>query len=139
MIKIKKIKVLCFCSLCVVVGIGLLFLRGWVGIGVIAGAMLVQAGCLAEMLVKSEKSKVCPECKSMIQRNARICYYCGYLYKNVGDTDLTELIEEEQEKLSSKEIDYNFEQVEEITVDEVVAFDGEIEEYLKKKGEIYKN
>lgn len=48
---------------------------------------------------------------------------------------LTEFIEKEKEKeRSSEQIDCDFEKIETLAVEEMLSFDGDIENFLKRRG-----
>ena len=63
-----------------------------------------------------------------IKKKVRICPECGYLFQQgLSEEQLTEYIEQEQEKeMSSEQIDRAFEKTDNIAADEIDSFDGDI-------------
>lgn len=133
--KNKQISVLYSTGIVQILGIGALFYNWRIGMVVFAVCAGFQI-CYATRLAFGEgKVKVCPECKASIPQHSRICPECGHLYqKGASEEELTGLIEKEkEEQMKSEEIDCDFEKIEEVAVDEITAFDGDIEAFLKKR------
>lgn len=118
-----------------ILGLGALFYNWWLGVAVFVVCACFQIGYATSLAFQSEKVKVCPECKASIPKHDRICPECGHLYqKGASDEELTSIIEKEkEEQMSSEEIDCDFEKIEEVAVDEITAYDGDIEAFLKRR------
>lgn len=131
----KKFSILYGIGSIQIVGVILLFYDFMFGIILITICILVQIGLLAGLFCQKNKVKICPECKAAIPKHSRICSECGHLYqKGASEEELTEIIEKEKEKqLTSEEIDCDFEKIEEVAVEEISAFDGDIEAFLSRK------
>ena len=107
-----------------------------------AGTMLIAAGTGALLiqatmaLLQAGKQKECPNCGAWIPKKDRICGECGFrYYEGVPEEKLTEYISREQEtERSSEQIDCDFEQIETLAVEEMLACDGDIETFLKNRG-----
>lgn len=139
--KIKKSTFYIFCII-EIIGIILLFFAWKIGIAIIFAGTILQVACVSKVHHQKEnETKSCPKCKSMIPLKARICPECGYSYSSgIREEELMEIIEHEQEEednMTSEEIDCNFEKIEEIAVDEITSFDGDIEEFLEEKERKY--
>ena len=114
---------------------------GFMIAGQMAGSVLNIVGTIAlvvyatGILIEERKVKVCPKCKADIPKKDRICPECGHRYKEgISEDKLTEYIEQEKEKeQTSEKIDHDFEQIESVTVDEMTAYDGDIEDFLKNR------
>ena len=117
------------------IGIVFLGIELWIGMGIIFVCTGIQFIYATISILKTSKAKICPECKTAIPQFIRICPECGHLYQQgVSEEKLTEIIEKEkEEKMRSEEIDCDFEKIEEIAVEEIAAYDGDIEEFLKKR------
>lgn len=104
------------------------------GILIIGGTILL-IGYATGLLVKEEKEMVCPECQTLIPKKSRICPECGYRYREgIPENKLTEYIEQEKEAaMTSEKIDHDFEKIESIVVDEMAAYDGDIEDFLENR------
>lgn len=105
------------------------------GLAVVASGTAVLFGCATGILAQGSKMMICPECKTRIPKKSRICPECGYRYREgIAENKLTEYISQEKEKeMTSEEIDCDFEKIESITVDEMMAYDGDIGEFLKNR------
>lgn len=114
---------------------------GIMAAGMEAGSVLAAVGTGAlviyatGLLAKESGRKECPECGSSILKKNRICPECGYRYKEgIPEEKLTEVISREKEKeRTSEQIDHDFEQIETIALEELAAYDGDIEEFLRKR------
>lgn len=105
------------------------------GIAIVASGTVILFGCATGVLVKDRKYMTCPECKTSIPKKSRICPECGHRYREgIPENKLTEFINQEKEReMTSEEIDCDFEKIESIAIDEMTAYDGDIEEFLKKR------
>lgn len=105
------------------------------GIAVAAAGTAFLVADAVGIMVKAGGKKVCPRCKADIPKQSRICPECGHRYRSGVSADkLTEYIEQEKEKeMTSEKIDYDFEKIESIAVDELASYDGDIEEFLKNR------
>ena len=128
-----------FCVFCLteITGLVVLFMNWKIGISIVIVGVILQMFCVSKMSSHKSELKNCPKCKSSIPIKVRICPECGYSYRNgIREEDLLELIEQEKdevENMTSEEIDCNFEKIEEIAVDEITSFDGDIEAFLEEK------
>ena len=98
------------------IGIGMLFFIWQLGIAVIAAGIVVLAVHVMVENKGKEESKNCPKCGSAIPLKARICPECGYSYAGgAKEEELLDILEREQEEedsLTSEEIDCDFERIE---------------------------
>ena len=125
-------------------GISTVQLIGIIGLSVntMAGTAVVAVGTVGILvyatanLFQRLKEKVCPECGTRIPKCDRICAVCGYRYREgIPEEKLTEFIEKEKEKeMSSEQIDCDFEKIETLAVEEMLSFDGDNENFLKRRG-----
>ena len=132
----KAGKLYCF-SIFQMVGLGMQ-LWNWK-----AGGIVILGGCMGQIIyisreiLNKRKLKTCPKCNASMQRQLRLCPECGYQYKKgPNEEELMDYIEQEREEadtMTSAEIDYNFEKVEEYVIDEVASFDGDIQEFLDRR------
>lgn len=118
-------------------GLGLQFWRWEVGGAVIMGSCLGQIICISSDVLEKRKFKTCPKCKASVPRRIRICPECGHQYKKgLEESELMDYIEQEraeEDSMTSEEIDYNFEKMEQFVIDEVASFDGDIQEFLDRR------
>lgn len=132
-----KIKRSVFCSFCIIEILGIIILLwAWrIGISVILIGIMYMAIYASKKNQRKTETKNCPKCQSAIPLKARICPECGYSYAGgIREDELLEILEQEQEeKMTSDDIDCNFEKIEEIVVDEVASYDGDIEEFLQER------
>ncbi|MDO5540354.1 MAG: zinc ribbon domain-containing protein [Eubacteriales bacterium] len=124
-----------------VVGIVSVALGIHTGIVLIAAGTALLAADAAGSLIQSGMDKVCPKCKASIPKKSRICPECGHRYQDgIAEDELTEYIEREKEKdMTSEKIDHDFEKMESVAIDELMTYDGDIEDFLRnrcKEGEI---
>lgn len=104
-----------------------------IGTIVAASGTAVLLGYATGLLTKREKKQVCKNCRAIIPKNSRICPECGYCYKeDIAEEKLTEYIEKQKE-MTSEQIDHDFERIESVTVDEMLAYDGDIEDFLQNR------
>lgn len=133
--KNKRIQILC--------GIGIIQILGWVlmadnwryGVFFAAGGTMLFVGYAVSLLFMGAGKKRCPECHTITAKKNRICPECGFCFaKGIPPEELTKYIEQEQEKaMTSEQIDCDFEKIETIALEEVAAYDGDIEEFLQKR------
>lgn len=107
------------------------------------GGMVMMGSCLGQMIyitreeLEKRKFKACPKCQASVPKKLRLCPECGYQYeKGLEENELMDYIEKEREdadSMTSKEIDYNFEKMEQFVIDEVASFDGDIQDYLDRR------
>lgn len=126
-----------------IIGLGMQFWNWKAGCAVILGSCLGEIAYISRAALKNRKFKSCPKCGAFVLGKVRICPDCGYQYeKGIGEEKILDQLEQEMEKvdaMTSEEVDYNFEKVEELVLDEVTSFDGDIEEFLdrREQGSIY--
>lgn len=134
--KIRKSIFCCFCT-SEILGIAVLFFSWKAGIAIISAGIVLLLASIIKKDRQMADTKKCPQCKAVNPLKARICAECGYAYAaETKEEELMEIIEEEREevdKMTSEQIDCNFEKIEEIIVDEVRVCDREIEEFLKEQ------
>ncbi len=132
----KAGRLYCF-SVLQVFGLGLQFWSWKAGWAVILGSCLGEIAYISKAALKNRKFKPCPKCGASVLRKVRICPECGHQYeKGLEEEKLLDQIEQEMERvdaMTSEEIDYNFEKVEEFVLDEVTSFDGDIKEFLDRR------
>lgn len=132
----KAGKLYCF-NILQIVGLGMQFWNWKAGCVVILGSCLGEMVYISRTVLKNRKSKSCPKCGASALGKVRICPECGYQYeKRIGEEKILDQLEQEMEKvdaMTSEEIDYNFEKVEEFVLDEVTSFDGDIAEFLDRR------
>ena len=65
----------------------------------------------------------------------RICPECGHLFqKGLSEEQLTDVIEKEKEDdMSSEQIDRVFEKVDTLSIEEIKAYDSELDDFLRKQ------
>lgn len=132
----KAGKLYCF-NVLQIVGLGMQFWNWKAGCAVILGSCLGEMVYISRTALKNRKLKSCPKCGAAAWGKVRICPECGHQYeKGIGEDKILDQLEQEMEKvdaMTSEEIDYNFEKVEEFVLDEVTSFDGDIKEFLDRR------
>lgn len=108
-----------------------------------AGGAVMMGSCLGQIIYitreesEKRKFKTCPKCQVSIPKRLRLCPGCGYQYeKGLEEGELMDYIEQEREeadRMTSEEIDYNFEKMEQFVIDEVASFDGDIQDFLDRR------
>lgn len=70
----------------------------------------------------------------MEKTHKKICPECGHLFQEgLSEEQLTDVIEKEKEDdLSSEQIDRAFEKVDTLSMEEVKAYDSELDDFLRK-------
>lgn len=101
---------------------------------ILLGGTCLLAGYTVYLGTENFQKKTCPECKSKIRKAYRICPECGHLFqKGLSEEQLTDVIEKEKEDdLSSEQIDRAFEKVDTLSMEEVKAYDSELDDFLRK-------
>ena len=117
----KRSQIIIFGSLCGAEAIGLVRAingdaNGIVSCMIVTALMAVYIIYLAYQTIGK---KNCPKCKSSVPSKDRICPECGHLFQNG--------ISEE------KQIDDAFEKVESVSYEQAIAYDEDLEDYLKKQ------
>lgn len=132
--KIKKSVFYGFCLL-EILGIGILFWAWEIGCSFIVLGILFLTWYITKTNVHKGKVKKCIKCKSEIPLKSRICPECGYSYSGaIREEELLDVLDrKEEEKLTSEKIDCDFEKIEEVVVDEISNYDGDIEEFLRER------
>ncbi len=132
----KTGRLYCF-SILQIFGLGLQFWNMEAGGAVILGGCIGQVISISREVLEKRKYKECPKCNASVLRKIRICPECGYQYgKGLKEEEIMDYIEQEQDKIdsmTSEQIDYNFDRVEEYVIDEVSSFDGDIQEFLDRR------
>lgn len=122
-------------------GISIIYIAGMLSIHAAPqiGAALTAIGtvCLLAyttgILIKGDNKMVCKNCRSIIPQKSRICPECGFCYsEGIAEDKLTEFIAQQKE-MSSEQINREFEKIESISLDEVAAYDGDIEDFLQNR------
>ena len=101
---------------------------------ILLGGTCLLAGYTVYLGTENFQKKTCPECKSKIRKAYRICPECGYLFqKGLSEEQLTDVIEKEKEDdMSSEQIDRVFEKVDTLSIEEIKAYDSELDDFLRK-------
>ena len=101
---------------------------------ILLGGTCLQAGYTVYLGTENFQKKTCPECKSKIRKAYRICPECGHLFqKGLSEEQLTDVIEKEKEDdMSSEQIDRVFEKVDTLSIEEIKAYDSELDDFLRK-------
>ena len=96
--------------------------------------MILFAIYIIYLTFKTFRRKICPECKSTVSSNDRICLQCGHCFqKGISQENLTDYIEKDKEEnMSSEQIDQAFEKIDSITYEQANSYDDELNDYLKK-------
>ena len=99
----------------------------------LAGTSLLTVYTVYLGMEKTHK-KICPECQCEIRKSYRICPECGHLFQEgLSEEQLTDVIEKEKEDdMSSEQIDRAFEKVDTLSMEEVKAYDSELDDFLRK-------
>lgn len=132
MVRGIKVKWICVFSIFEIIGITLLTSRQFLGILFLSAGILLQMGYAMGIILHNRSYMVCTRCHSMIRKSSRICPVCGLINEEPDEeNELADAID----RMSSEQIDCDFEKIEEIAVDELSAFDGDIEAFLRSKEE----
>ena len=101
---------------------------------ILLGGTCLLAGYTVYLGTENSQKKTCPECKSKIRKAYRICPECGHLFqKGLSEEQLTDVIEKEKEDdMSSEQIDRVFEKVDTLSIEEIKAYDSELDDFLRK-------
>ena len=101
---------------------------------ILLGGTCLLAGYTVYLGTENFQKKTCPECKSKIRKAYRICPECGHLFqKGLSEEQLTDVIEKEKEAdMSSEQIDRVFEKVDTLSIEEIKAYDSELDDFLRK-------
>ena len=101
---------------------------------ILLGGTCLLAGYTVYLGTENFQKKTCPECKSKIRKAYRICPECGHLFqKGLSEEQLTDVIEKEKEDdMSFEQIDRGFEKVDTLSIEEIKAYDSELDDFLRK-------
>ena len=101
---------------------------------ILLGGTFLLAGYTVYLGTENFQKKTCPECKSKIRKAYRICPECGHLFqKGLSEEQLTDVIEKEKEDdMSFEQIDRVFEKVDTLSIEEIKAYDSELDDFLRK-------
>ena len=101
---------------------------------ILLGGTCLLAGYTVYLGTENFQKKTCPECKSKIRKAYRNCPECGHLFqKGLSEEQLTDVIEKEKEDdMSSEQIDRVFEKVDTLSIEEIKAYDSELDDFLRK-------
>lgn len=101
---------------------------------ILLGGTCLLAGYTVYLGTGNFQKKTCPECKSKIRKAYRICPECGHLFqKGLSEEQLTDVIEKEKEDdMSFEQIDRVFEKVDTLSIEEIKAYDSELDDFLRK-------
>lgn len=101
---------------------------------ILLGGTCLLAGYTVYLETENFQKKTCPECKSKIRKAYRICPECGHLFqKGLSEEQLTDVIEKEKEDdMSFEQIDRVFEKVDTLSIEEIKAYDSELDDFLRK-------
>ena len=101
---------------------------------ILLGGTCLLAGYTVYLGTENFQKKTCPECKSKIRKAYRICPECGHLFqKGLSEEQLTDVIEKEKEDdMSFEQIDRVFENVDTLSIEEIKAYDSELDDFLRK-------
>ena len=96
---------------------------------ILLGGTCLLAGYTVYLGTENFQKKTCPECKSKIRKAYRICPECGHLFqKGLSEEQLTDVIEKEKEDdMSFEQIDRVFEKVDTLSIEEIKAYDSELD------------
>lgn len=127
-----KVKWICVFSIFEIMGIALLICRKPLGVFLLLAGILLQLGYIVGIVLPNRSYKACARCQSKIHKSSRICPVCGLINEELDEEkELSDAID----RMSSEQIDCDFDKIEEIAVDELSAFDGDIEAFLRSKEE----
>ena len=101
---------------------------------ILLGGTCLLAGYTVYLGTENFQKKTCPECKSKIRKAYRSCPECGHLFqKGLSEEQLTDVIEKEKEDdMSFEQIDRVFEKVDTLSIEEIKAYDSELDDFLRK-------
>lgn len=101
---------------------------------ILLGGTCLLAGYTVYLGTENFQKKTRPECKSKIRKAYRICPECGHLFqKGLSEEQLTDVIEKEKEDdMSFEQIDRVFEKVDTLSIEEIKAYDSELDDFLRK-------
>ena len=101
---------------------------------ILLGGTCLLAGYTVYLGTENFQKKTCPECKSKIRKAYSICPECGHLFqKGLSEEQLTDVIEKEKEDdMSFEQIDRVFEKVDTLSIEEIKAYDSELDDFLRK-------
>ena len=101
---------------------------------ILLGGTCLLAGYTVYLGTENFQKKTCPECKSKIRKAYRIYPECGHLFqKGLSEEQLTDVIEKEKEDdMSFEQIDRVFEKVDTLSIEEIKAYDSELDDFLRK-------
>ena len=101
---------------------------------ILLGGTCLLAGYTVYLGTENFQKKTCPECKSKIRKAYRICPECGHLFqKGLSEEQLTDVIEKEKEDdMSFEQNDRVFEKVDTLSIEEIKAYDSELDDFLRK-------
>ena len=97
---------------------------------ILLGGTCLLAGYTVYLGTENFQKKTCPE----IRKAYRICPECGHLFqKGLSEEQLTDVIEKEKEDdMSFEQIDRVFEKVDTLSIEEIKAYDSELDDFLRK-------
>lgn len=101
---------------------------------ILLGGTCLLAGYTVYLGTENFQKKTCPECQCEIRKSYRICPECGHLFQEgLSEEQLTDVIEKEKEDdMSSEQIDRAFEKVDTLSMEEIKAYDSELDDFLRK-------
>lgn len=91
---------------------------------VIAVCICLPVGIITGIMAKKRK-RICPDCGRGTSRHGCVCPECGYYYQADARG---------KETTTGERFDHKLEKIEELAVDKIMAFGGNVEEFLKNKG-----
>ena len=98
---------------------------------ILLGGTCLLAGYTVYLGTENFQKKTCPECKSKIRKAYRICP--DLFQKGLSEEQLTDVIEKEKEDdMSFEQIDRVFEKVDTLSIEEIKAYDSELDDFLRK-------
>ena len=91
---------------------------------VMAVCVCLPVGIIAGIMTEKRK-RICLDCGGKTSRHSCVCPEFGYYYQaDAGG----------KETVIGEKIDHKLEKIEELAVDKIMAFGGNMEEFLKNKG-----